>query len=97
VDDVINVAGDRLAPKEIESAALTVPRWPRPPPVPVIDDIRGPRRRGYVSLKPGFQCQPGMVDKVTRSVEVEIGKIARRRTSGSSRTCRYRSGKIMRG
>jgi len=65
--------------------------------VPVIDDIRGRAVEVYVSLKPGFQANQEMVDKVTRSVEVEIGKIARPKNVWIVPDMpKTRSGKIMR-
>ena len=77
VDDVINVAGHRLGTKEIESAALTVPEVAEAAAVPVIDDIRGRVVEVYVSLKPGFEPSKEMGDKVSKTIETVIGKIAR--------------------
>src|SRR5438067_9941408 len=77
VDDVINVAGHRLGTKELESAALTVPEIAEAAAVPVVDDIRGRAVEMYVSLKPGFAASDEMAGKVTKAIEVEIGKIAR--------------------
>jgi acetyl-CoA synthetase len=97
VDDVINVAGHRLGTKEIESAALTVPEVAEAAAVPVIDDIRGRAVEVYVSLKPGYEANQEMVGKVTRSVETEIGKIARPKNVWIvSDMPKTRSGKIMR-
>ena len=59
VDDVINVAGHRLGTKELESAALTVNEVAEAAAVPVVDDIRGRVVEMYISLKPGFDAQPG--------------------------------------
>ena len=97
VDDVINVAGHRLGTKEIESAALTVPEVAEAAAVPVIDDIRGRAVEVYVSLKPGYEANDEMADKVTRSIETEIGKIARPKNVWIvSDMPKTRSGKIMR-
>ena len=97
VDDVINVAGHRLGTKEIESAALTVPEVAEAAAVPVIDDIRGRAVEVYVSLKPGYEASQEMAAKVTRSVETEIGKIARPKNVWIvSDMPKTRSGKIMR-
>src|SRR5215469_16013350 len=97
VDDVINVAGHRLGTKEIESAALTVPEIAEAAAVPVMDDIRGRAVEIYVSLKPGFVASDEMAGKVTKAIEVEIGKIARPKhvwiVPDMPKT---RSGKIMR-
>jgi acetyl-CoA synthetase len=97
VDDVINVAGHRLGTKEIESAALTVPEVAEAAAVPVVDDIRGRAVEVYVSLKPGYEANQEMADKVTRAIEVEIGKIARPKNVWIVPDMpKTRSGKIMR-
>ena len=97
VDDVINVAGHRLGTKEIESAALTVPEVAEAAAVPVIDDIRGRAVEVYVSLKPGFEANKEMENKVTRAIETEIGKIARPKNVWIVPDMpKTRSGKIMR-
>ena len=97
VDDVINVAGHRLGTKEIESAALTVPEVAEAAAVPVIDDVRGRAVEVYVSLKPGYEANQEMSAKVVRSVETEIGKIARPKNVWIvSDMPKTRSGKIMR-
>ena len=97
VDDVINVAGHRLGTKEIESAALTVEEVAEAAAVPVVNDIRGRAVEVYVSLKPGYTASQDMVDKVSRSIEVEIGKIARPKNVWIvSDMPKTRSGKIMR-
>ena len=97
VDDVINVAGHRLGTKEIESAALTVPEVAEAAAVPVIDDIRGRVVEVYVSLKPGFEPSKEMADKVSKTIETVIGKIARPKNVWIVPDMpKTRSGKIMR-
>ncbi len=97
VDDVINVAGHRLGTKELESAALTVPEIAEAAAVPVIDDIRGRIVEMYVSLKPGVSAGPEMEGKVTKAIEVQIGKIARPKNVWIVADMpKTRSGKIMR-
>jgi acetyl-CoA synthetase len=97
VDDVINVAGHRLGTKEIESAALTVPEVAEAAAVPVIDDIRGRVVEIYVSLKPGFEPSAEMADKVSKTIETVIGKIARPKNVWIVPDMpKTRSGKIMR-
>src|SRR5215470_7555956 len=97
VDDVINVAGHRLGTKELESASLTVPEVAEAAAVPVVDDIRGRAVEMYISLKPGYEASDDMAAKVTKSIETEIGKIARPKyvwiVPDMPKT---RSGKIMR-
>jgi acetyl-CoA synthetase len=97
VDDVINVAGHRLGTKELESAALTVPEVAEAAAVPVIDELRGRIVEMYVSLKPGFSASPEMEAKVSKAIEVEIGKIARPKNVWIVPDMpKTRSGKIMR-
>ena len=97
VDDVINVAGHRLGTKEIESAALTVPEVAEAAAVPVIDDIRGRVVEVYVSLKPGFEPSSQLEGKVSKTIETEIGKIARPKNVWIVPDMpKTRSGKIMR-
>src|SRR6266487_4035784 len=96
VDDVINVAGHRLGTKELESAALTVAEVAEAAAVPVIDDIRGRIVEMYIALKPGMAAD-GMEAKVSKAIEVEIGKIARPKNVWIvSDMPKTRSGKIMR-
>jgi acetyl-CoA synthetase len=96
VDDVINVAGHRLGTKELESAALTVSEVAEAAAVPVMDDIRGRIVEMYVSLKPGI-APDGMEAKVSKAIEVEIGKIARPKNVWIVADMpKTRSGKIMR-
>ena len=97
VDDVINVAGHRLGTKEIESAALTVPEVAEAAAVPVVDDVRGRVVEIYVSLKPGYEPSEEMEDKVSKTIETVIGKIARPRNVWIVTDMpKTRSGKIMR-
>ena len=98
VDDVINVAGHRLGTKELESASLTVPEIAEAAAVPVMDDIRGRVVEMYVSLKPGVEANDDeMAVKVSRTIETEIGKIARPKNVWIVPDMpKTRSGKIMR-
>jgi acetyl-CoA synthetase len=97
VDDVINVAGHRLGTKELESAALTVPEVAEAAAVPVIDDIRGRIVEMYVSLNPGYEASDEIAGKVSRTIETEIGKIARPKNVWIVPDMpKTRSGKIMR-
>ncbi|MGO9081122.1 MAG: acetate--CoA ligase [Streptosporangiaceae bacterium] len=97
IDDVINVAGHRLGTKELESAALTVPEVAEAAAVPVVDDIRGRVVEIYVSLKPGIDPSPEIEAKVSRTIEIEIGKIAKPKNVWIVPDMpKTRSGKIMR-
>jgi acetyl-CoA synthetase len=97
VDDVINVAGHRLGTKELESACLTVPEVAEAAVVPVVDELKGRVPEVYIALKPGIEPSQAIKDRVVRSIETTIGKIARpkdvRIVPDMPKT---RSGKIMR-
>jgi acetyl-CoA synthetase len=97
VDDVINVAGHRLGTKELESAALMVDEIAEAAAVPVIDELRGRVVEMYVSLKPGFETSPDIEEKVSKTIETEIGKMARpKKVWIVPDMPKTRSGKIMR-
>ena len=97
VDDVINVAGHRLGTKELESAAITVDEIAEAAAVPVVDEIRGRAVEMYISLKPGVEPSQEVLDKVTKAIETEIGKIARPKNVWIVADMpKTRSGKIMR-
>ncbi|MGA3349240.1 MAG: acetate--CoA ligase [Candidatus Sulfotelmatobacter sp.] len=97
VDDVINVAGHRLGTKEIESACLTIPEVAEAAVVPVVDEVKGRVPEVYVSLVPGIQPSPEIADKVTKTIETIIGKIARpKRVHIVPDMPKTRSGKLMR-
>jgi acetyl-CoA synthetase len=98
VDDVINVAGHRLGTKELESACLTVTEIAEAAVVPVVDEVKGRVPEAYVSLKPGVQHAPGVIEKkVQEAIETQIGKIARpRKVHVVPDMPKTRSGKIMR-
>jgi acetyl-CoA synthetase len=97
VDDVINVAGHRLGTKEIESACLTLPEIAEAAVVPVVDDIKGRVPEVYVSLVPGIKPSQEIADKVTKTIETIIGKIARpKRVHIVPDMPKTRSGKLMR-
>ncbi len=98
VDDVINVAGHRLGTKELESACLTIDEIAEAAVVPVVDEIKGRMPEIYVALKPGVKTShQEMADKVTRTIETMIGKIARPKTVRIVPDMpKTRSGKLMR-
>jgi acetyl-CoA synthetase len=65
--------------------------------VPVVDELKGRVPEVYIALKPGIEPSQAIKDKVVRSIETTIGKIARpkdvRIVPDMPKT---RSGKIMR-
>jgi len=97
VDDVINVAGHRLGTKELESACLSCDEVAEAAVVPVVDEVRGRVPEIYIALKPGIAPSKPIEEKILRTIEITIGKIARpkdiRIVPDMPKT---RSGKIMR-
>jgi acetyl-CoA synthetase len=94
---VINVAGHRLGTKELESATITVDEIAEAAAVPVVDEVRGRAVEMYVALKPGFDPNPEIEQKVEKAIETEIGKIARPKNVWIVPDMpKTRSGKIMR-
>ena len=97
VDDVINVAGHRLGTKELESACLTVEEVAEAAVVPVVDPVKGRVPEVYVSLKPDVKDGSAVREKVTKTIETMIGKIARPRNVHIVPDMpKTRSGKLMR-
>ena len=98
VDDVINVAGHRLGTKELESACLAIPEIAEAAVVPVVDEIKGRMPEIYISLKPGVTASAQEItDKVIRTIETMIGKIARPKAVHIVPDMpKTRSGKLMR-
>jgi acetyl-CoA synthetase len=97
VDDVINVSGHRLGTKELESAAITVPEIAEAAAVPVVDELRGRAVEMYVAVNPGVKPSPEIEEKVSKAIEVEIGRVARpKKVWIVADMPKTRSGKIMR-
>ena len=97
IDDVINVSGHRLGTKELESASLDVIEVAEAAVVPVADEIKGMVPDLYVSLKPGYDPSPELIDKISQSLCDSIGKIAKpRKVWIVPDMPKTRSGKIMR-
>jgi len=97
IDDVINVAGHRLGTKELESACLLVEEVAEASVVPLADELRGRVPVIYVALKPGYEPSKEIEDKITKSIEITIGPIARPRNVYIVPDMpKTRSGKIMR-
>src|SRR5665213_2672321 len=97
VDDVINVSGNRLGTKELESAAIMVDGVAEAAAVPVVDDVRGHAVEMYIALDPGVSPDSGIDKQVSSMIEKEIGKVARPKNVWIVADMpKTRSGKIMR-
>ncbi len=97
VDDVMNVSGHRLSTMELESALVKHPAVAEAAVVAKPHELTGQAVVAFVSLKPGHQGNPELVETLREWVSHEIGKFARpeqiRFTDVLPKT---RSGKIMR-
>ena len=97
VDDVINVAGHRLGTKELESAVMVVGEVAEAAVVPLRDEIKGRVPDMYISLQPNVKASKKVKTAVVRSIEENIGKIARPKNVWIVPDMpKTRSGKIMR-
>jgi acetyl-CoA synthetase len=87
-----------LGTKELESACLTIDEVAEAAVVPVVDEIKGRVPEIYISLKPGVTASPkDVTDKVVRTIETMIGKIARPKSVHIVPDMpKTRSGKLMR-
>jgi acetyl-CoA synthetase len=82
-----NVSGHRLGTKEIESAALVVEEVAEAAVVPVAHEIKGKEPDLYIALKPGLKASDELAKKISDTVCVEIGKIAKPRKVWIARSC----------
>ena len=97
VDDVINVAGHRMGPAEIESALVSHEAVAEAAVVGMPHPIKGQGIYAYVTLKVGFEPSDELKKALVQHVRREIGPIATpdhiQWAPGLPKT---RSGKIMR-
>jgi acetyl-CoA synthetase len=76
VDDVINVAGERLGTKEIESSACSNEEVAEAAVIAKKDEIKGTVPDLYVSLKPGYKSSEELESKIKNKVRGDISPIA---------------------
>jgi acetyl-CoA synthetase len=76
VDDVINVAGERLGTKEIESSACSNEEVAESAVIAKKDEIKGTVPDLYVALKPGFEPSEELETKIRTKVRTDISPIA---------------------
>jgi acetyl-CoA synthetase len=70
-DDTLNVAGKRIGPAELESAALNDPAVAEAAAIGVPHDVKGEVPWLFVVAKPGVEVDTG---SVARAVSAELGK-----------------------
>ena len=96
-DDVLNVAGHRIATADVESALVSHPACGEAGVCGVPDELKGEAIVAYVVLRAGFTQSDNLAKELIEHVRYEIGPIAMpsaiRFTAKLPKT---RSGKIMR-
>ncbi len=97
VDDVMNVAGHRLATAEVEDALAQHPAVSEVAVVSKPDEIKGEVPVAFVLLKKGFQASEDLKKDLIKTVDKIIGPTARPSSIYFSEDVpKTRSGKIMR-
>ncbi|MBS7625268.1 MAG: acetate--CoA ligase [Candidatus Bathyarchaeia archaeon] len=97
VDDVMKVAGHRLATAEVENAIAQHPAVVESAVVSVPHDIKGEVPVAFVVLKPGYKPSAELEAELRKTVDRIIGPIARpERIIFVDDLPKTRSGKIMR-
>jgi len=97
IDDVLNVAGHRIGPAEVESALVSHPSVAEAAVVGRADAMKGQALVAFVTVKSGVKATPELRQQLREHVAREIGPIAKpddiRFAEALPKT---RSGKIMR-
>jgi len=76
IDDVINVAGERLGTKEIESSACSNEEVAEAAVIAKKDAIKGTVPDLYVALKPGYEPTEELAGRIRIKVRTDISPIA---------------------
>lgn len=96
-DDVINTAGERVGPFEVESALVTYPDVIEAGVIGKPDEIRGHIIKAFVVLKPGVEPTDELKDKIQQHVKKHLAGYAYpREIQFVDKLPKTRSGKIMR-
>jgi acetyl-CoA synthetase len=97
IDDVLNVAGHRLGPSEIESALVSHPQVAEAAVVGRLDELKGQGVVAFVTLKASVNATGGLKAELREHVGVHIGAIAKPdEVRFAEALPKTRSGKIMR-
>lgn len=96
-DDTLNIAGKRIGPAEIESAAVAIPEVVMAAAIGVPDDVKGEAIALFVVPAPGVAPDHGLTTAVESAVVDVLGKAFRPKTiQWIDDLPRTRSAKIMR-
>jgi acetyl-CoA synthetase len=96
-DDTLKIAGKRVGPAEVESAAVSHPAVLEAAAIGVPHEIKGEAVVVLVVLRPGVSGDPQLLESVGRTVTDQLGKPLRpERVAAVAAFPKTRSGKVMR-
>ncbi len=73
-DDTLKVAGKRVGPAEVETAAMAHPALRECAAIGVPHPVKGEAILLFAVLKPGFQASPALAEEVAEEVAKALGK-----------------------
>ncbi|HTK32244.1 MAG TPA: acetate--CoA ligase [Candidatus Saccharimonadaceae bacterium] len=96
-DDVINTAGERVGPFEVESALVSHPAVAEAGVIGKPDELRGHIVKAFISLRAGFEPSEELKKDIAAHVKKNLaGHAAPREIEFRDKLPKTRSGKIMR-
>ena len=96
-DDVINTAGERVGPFELESALVSHPAVAEAGVIGKPDELRGQIIKAFISLRAGHQPSDELKQEIAAHVKKNLaGHAAPREIEFRDKLPKTRSGKIMR-
>jgi len=96
-DDVINTAGERVGPFEVESALITHPAVAEAGVIGKPDELRGQIIKAFISLRSGHEPSEELKKEIAAHVKKHLaGHAAPREIEFRDKLPKTRSGKIMR-
>jgi acetyl-CoA synthetase len=96
-DDTIKVAGKRLGPAEVESAAVSHPAVREAAAIGVPDELKGESVVVFTILRPGFDPSDTLRKEITAAIVTQLGKsLAPKKILFVSDLPKTRNAKIMR-
>jgi acetyl-CoA synthetase len=76
-DDTLNVAGKRVGPAEVESAAVGHPAVQESAAIGVPDEIKGEAVVVFAVLRPGCEASPALAEEVRQEIAHRLGAALR--------------------
>jgi len=73
-DDTLKIAGKRVGPAELESAAGAHPAVRESAAVGVPDELKGETAALFVVLRPGFEASDKLAEEIREKVAQQLGK-----------------------